>query len=251
MITLIRKLLNAFFLLIFLLLSAPTLLFLTKWYYGNLVTQKTYVGILNLPYTIETSDEIISAAKTLFASTDIRAVVINSDGIGGNPGSCYAIYSDLLRLKNIYKKPIISFIEKECFAGSYLIASAADSIISTEGALIGYIDNFFYNQTPSPSRYSDKLTEDYRILFEKLLRETRPKIDKKIFEISKEIVITKKDIAPYHLVDFIGGHLEIERIIKTKTVIDGSIEKIHGSYVEHCVFYVIDLIHRIINHFKK
>ncbi len=250
MLTLIRKFLNAFFLITFLLLSAPTLLFLTKWYYSNLVMNKTYIGVLDLPFLIEKSEETISAAKTLFGSPDIKAIIVNCDGHGGVPGSCQAIYADLLKLKQIYKKPIIAFIEKECLAGSYLIATTADYIISTEGAVIGnfgvfHDDNYFI------SYMTEKLKLEYSDQYYRLLHLGRVKIDKLSIKLNQNELITGSKLINLGFVDIIGGTMEIEKILKTKTVIEGSIEKVHGSFVEHFIFYVSDLINRTITNFKK
>lgn len=250
MITFIRKMLSTFFLIIFLLLSAPTLLFLTKWYYANLVMTKTYIGVLDIPYSIDKSEETILAAKTLFASTDIRAIIINCDGIGGVPGACQAIYDDLIKLKHIYKKPIVSFIEKECLAGNYLIASSADYIVATEGAVIGYLDDFSHNY-PLAEVYNEKLHKEYKDLFEKTLNWSRSKLDKKKIMQGGREIMTGSFLLEVNAVDFLGAHMEVERLLRTKTVIDGSIEKVHGSLVEHFVFYVTDLVNRTINHFKK
>jgi hypothetical protein len=146
MLTIVRKALNTFFLIVLLLLSAPTLLFLTKWYYANLITKKTYVGVVDMPRVIEKSEEVINAAKTLFASSDVRAVVINCDGIGGNSGACQAIHSDIIKLKQIFKKPVLAYIEDFSFAGSYFVATAADFIVSSEGARIGFFSTFLQKE---------------------------------------------------------------------------------------------------------
>ena len=249
MITLIRKFLNAFFLITFLLLSAPTLLFLTKWYYSNLVMNKTYVGILELPFLIEKSEETVSAAKTLFGSPDIKAIIINCDGHGGIPGSCLSIYADLIKLKQLYKKPIIAFIEKESLAGSYLIATTADYIVSTEGAVIGNLGDFYEQYVLS--YVTDELKLEYSQQYYKLLYSERKKINQTNIHLMSNKLITGTKLINLGLVDYIGGNMEIERLLRTKTVIEGSIEKVHGSFLEHFIFYISDLINRTITNFKK
>jgi hypothetical protein len=249
MITLIRKLLNAFFLIIFLLLSAPTLLFLTKWYYSNLVMNKTYIGVVEIPFIIEKSEETILAARTLFGSADIKAIILNCDGHGGNPGSCLAIYTDLVKLKQLYKKPIIAFIEKECLAGSYLIATAADYIVSTEGSIIGNLGSF--NSNNIPVYPPESLRQEYHQQYFKYLLLNRKKINEKNIGLLNNELITGNNLMTFGLIDYIGANLEIERLLKTKTVIEGSIEKVHGSFFEHFIFYITDLISRTIANFKK
>jgi hypothetical protein len=249
MITLIRKLLNAFFLIIFLLLSAPTLLFLTKWYYSNLVMNKTYVGVVTLPKKIEKSEEIVSAAKNLFASADIKAVILHCDGQGGIPGACQAISSDLSLLKKNYQKPVVAFIEKECTGGSYLIASIADEIVSTQGAIIG--DFEFMPLAALEAAYSPELALNYSQQFDQVLQKNRRKIIPQNIALYKKQVATGLNLFSLGFVDVLGGSLEIEKILRSKKLVYGSIEKIHGSFIEHFLFYTSDLIHRIISNYKR
>lgn len=249
MLTLIRKFLNAFFLITFLLLSAPTLLFLTKWYYSNLVMNKTYIGVLDLPFLIEKSEETVLAAKTLFESSEIKAIIINCDGHGGIPGACQSIYADLMRLKKLYKKPIIAFIEKESFAGSYLIATTADCIVSTESAVVGNLGVFYYDYTVN--YVNENLKTEYSHQYYRLLLQERMKIDKNGIRLIENNLNTGMKLVQLGFVDFIGGNMEIERLLRTKTVVEGAIEKVHGSFLEHFIFYISDLVHRTISNFKK
>lgn len=256
MLILIRKVLNTFFLIVILLLSAPTLLFLTKWYYGNLITTKTYIGVLDIPQTIEKSEEIINAAKTLFTSADIRGIIINCDGNGGNAGACQAIHSDLMKLKKIYKKPIIAYIERNSIAGSYLIASASDFIVATNAATIGYFNLFATNQKINSDMpiHLETIKNAYSIQYKKILQSSRPQINKEIINQSCDLfynsLSTAEHMQSIGFVDFIGGNLEVERIMRSKTVIEGCIEKVHGSFLEHFIFYTSDLIKRTIQGFS-
>lgn len=251
MLTLIRKLLNSFFLIVFLLLSAPTLLFLTKWYYSNLVMNKTYVGALDLPYTIEKSEETITAAKTLFASSDIKGIIINCDGHGGLAGVCQAIHADLIKLKQIYKKPIIAYIEKESLAGSYLIATAADFIVATNGSLIGCFNSFSSDSLDHEVlALLEKIKLDQAKQYQDIIFMHRPLIKKNNSVILSSECFTGEKMKELGYVDFIGGNLEVERIMRTKTVIEGSIEKVHGSFIEHFIFYISDLVQRTIRGFS-
>jgi hypothetical protein len=210
---------------------------------------KTYIGVLDLPFLIEKSEETVSAAKTLFGSPDIKAIMINCDGRGGVPGSCQSIYADLIKLKQLYKKPIIAFIEKECLAGSYLIATTADYIVSTEGAVIG---NFgVFSDGCLMSNITDKLKSEYYDQYYKLLYNGRQKIDKNSIKLIEQELSTGQKLIAIGLVDFIGGNMEIERILRTKAVIEGSIEKVHGSFLEHFIFYISDLVNRTMTNFKK
>ena len=69
----IASLIRSLFLAFMLLVIAPTILFLTKSYYGHLVAKKTYVGVIELPQFITHGEDIISAAKNLFSSSEITS----------------------------------------------------------------------------------------------------------------------------------------------------------------------------------
>ena len=53
-----------------------------------------------------------------------------------------------------------------------------------------------------------------------------------------------------NIIDSLGGKLEVEKIIRGKTVIEGRIEEVRGSLGEHFIFYISHIIHRIINGIK-
>lgn len=252
MLTIVRKALNTFFLIVLLLLSAPTLLFLTKWYYANLITQKTYVGVIDMPRVIEKSEEVINAAKTLLASSDVRAVVINCDGIGGNSGACQAIHSDIIKLKQIFKKPVLAYIEDFSFAGSYFVATAADFIVSSEGARIGFFSTYLQkeeNQILVDNNEDFSLSVKGQLKMEIPLK--RKQIQQKTVALLEKATMSGEQMKEAGLVDFLGGNLEVERVMRSKTVIEGLVEKVHGSFLEHFIFYASDLVRRIMKSFSN
>lgn len=251
----ITRLIKSIFLLFLLLVTAPTLLFLIKWYYGNIVTKKTYVGIIEIPRIIEKSENIISSAKTLFSSSDIRGVVLKCNSNGGNEGACLAIYYDLIKLKELYNKPLIAYIENNCFYGGYLIASSADQIIASPGSQIGYFGKFL----------KDKIDESDDILninktsvqndeFEKqyydLLKNNRKNIKEDDLKEYKNSFLIGRIANQKGFVDSIGGNMEVNKILRNKTVIEGRIEEIHGSVIDHLIMYSVDLVKKITKNFK-
>lgn len=252
MLTMVRKVLNTFFLIVLLLLSTPTLLFLTKWYYANLITKKTYVGVIDMPKVIEKSEEIINAAKTLLASSDVRAVIINCDGIGGNSGACQAIYSDIMKLKQIFKKPVLAYIEDFSFAGSYFVATATDFIVSSEGARIGFFSSFLQKQeSPILVENNEDFSSSVKGQLKIEIPLKRKQIQEKTVRLLEKATMTGEQMKEMGLVDFLGGNLEVERVIRSKTVIEGLVEKVHGSFFEHFIFYASDLVRRIMKSFSN
>lgn len=252
MLSFITRFIRAFFLIFLLLVTTPTLIFLSKWYYENVFLKKTYIGVIELPYKIENSNEIISSAKALFSSSDIRGVLIKCNGIGGNEGACQSIYYDLMRLKKIYKKPLISYCERECLYGSYLISLAADSIIASPGSLIGYLGAFEKNSI-SNSEYAciSELKKNFEDQYFDIIINVRKNLNLELIKTLINKCFNGEMAKTANLVDIIGGSLEVENALRSKTVIEGSIEEIHGSVVEHFIMYAVDLISRIKNNFRK
>lgn len=252
MLTVIRKFLNTFFLVVLLLLSAPTLIFLTKSYYSNLVTKKTYIGVIDVPRVVEKSEEITNAAKTLLASSDVRGIILKCDGIGGNAGACQAIHSDIIKLKQAFKKPILAYIEDYSFGGSYFIACAADFIISANGSKIGLFSDFLSRDQRITEQSVD--SEEIKIKLRNQLKEgilvRRPAVISLTIESLEKSLLTGENAKELGLIDFVGGNLEVEKVMRSKTVIEGLIEKVHGSFLEHFIFYVSDLVRRIIQGFS-
>lgn len=258
MISLITRTIRALFMLFLLLAIAPTLIFLVKWHYRHLLGTKTYIGVLELPYSIKSSSDIIASAKTLFSSPDIRAVIIKTDGNGGDAGICQCIHLDLIKLKNQYNKPLIAYCGKECFAGSYFIASAADSIVSTPGALIGYLGKYMVSKKEIP--LSENITIDidqknliqheHREQYANMLVNARKNLTANIVHNLYSHCQTGLDCLKIGLVDIIGGTLEIEKILQGRIIVTGKVEYIHGSLLEHFVMFFSSFISQIVEAVK-
>lgn len=248
MVSFIARMTRGFFLLFLFFVLAPTFLFLTKWYYIHLVSKKTYVGVITIPNYIEKSDEVINSAKTLFSSGEIKGIIIKCNGVGGNIGSCQAIHEDLLRLKALYKKPLIAYCEKECFGGAYVIATAADTIVATEGCIIGNINQHFETQPSAENRSS--LKQDHKRQYKDIILKCRTKVTSLFFSEVENNAIAGKNGFTHGLVDSLGGNLEVERLMRLKTVIEGSMEEVQGSLATHFVTSVLDIVNKLIRGIK-
>jgi len=147
----------------------------------------------------------------------------------------------------MYQKPIISFVEKECLSGAYIIATAGDFIIASPGAIIGNFTNFDLDKN---NNYNELILIDFENQYYNLLKKYRPSLDKIVIENLKNKNITGLQAEFLKVIDFIGGKLEVEKIIRNRTVIEGKIEEVRGSLGEHFIFYISHAIHRIINGIK-
>lgn len=248
----VYSLIKSLFLIFMLLVIAPTVLFLTKSYYSHFVSKKTYVGIIDLPQILTNGSDVVSSVKNLFSSPEIRALVLICNSKGGNPGSCLSAHLDILRLKELYQKPVFAFIEKECFSGAYIIATAADYIISSPAALIGNICEFdVENEKGTTEEFSSKIIENFTQQYLNIIKKFRPNIDGSFIFNLENSFITGLQAKDQGFVDNCGGRMEIEKIIRNKTVIEGKLEEIRGSLGEHFIFYISNAVHRIINGINK
>ena len=237
MLALIGRIVKAFFWIFFLLVTMPTLLFLVKSYYSNLITKKTYVGIVELPAYIDRADEIISSAKTLFRAPQIKAVILRADGQGGNAGACQALYEDLMVLKKAYQKPLLAYCQRSCEGGSYLVATAADGIITSSATRIERL-GVFDGKCENNTTIAELAQEDYW----KTIHATRPHAR----HVECTRVLTGKECKELGLVDSLGGTSEIEHQLRLKAVIEGRIEEVRGSLIEHFVLSVTSILSQVV-----
>ncbi len=236
MITFIGRIVRALFLIFILLFAMPTLVFLIKSYYINLIAKKTYVGIIKLPSFIEKSEDVLSSARTLFRASQIKAVILKIDGKGGNAGSCQAIHHDLTHLKNAYQKPLIAYCEEECSAGSYFIGTAADVIISNSATRINKLGIFDAQSETSDETISASNSIDYW----STISASRNKFSQSPSNFPHSL--SGKNALDLGLVDHLGGPHEIEKTLRTKTVIEGRIEEVHGSFIEHFTLSMTNVV---------
>lgn len=81
----------------------------------------------------------IDSLKSAFADQGALAVVVLIDSPGGSPVQAGLIHDEILRLKQLYKKPVYVVVEDTCASAGYYIAAAADAIYVNKASLVGSI----------------------------------------------------------------------------------------------------------------
>lgn len=99
-------------------------------------------GTIGMPGPLRQTLTIDTAAKTLDAAFGIKSapavtLVINSPG--GSPVQSHLIYRRIRLLAEEKRKPVIAFLEDVAASGGYMIACAADEIISDPHTIVGSI----------------------------------------------------------------------------------------------------------------
>lgn len=100
--------------------------------------QKKQIGYIEINGRVGSATQCIKEIDFFSNSPEYCGLFIKIDSTGGAPGAAEAIMRELIELKKKNKLVIVG-VEKCCESSAYLIASAADYIISTELATIGTI----------------------------------------------------------------------------------------------------------------
>lgn len=81
----------------------------------------------------------IDSLKSAFSDQGALAVVLLIDSPGGSPVQAGLIYDEILRLKQLHKKPVYVVVEDTCASAGYYIAAAADAIYVNKASVVGSI----------------------------------------------------------------------------------------------------------------
>lgn len=225
--------LKTIFLLIIILYVAPALVDGIKKQYMAILEPRTPVGILSLTKPLHDADCTTEQLHYFFKDPAIKGIVIKINCAETASGTGQTIFHDIRQLKKEYPKPIIALVENMCLSGAYLIASACDSIIAPESAIIGNIGKTFSawstHQAITDSNSSLEIIENesYQHLTKQIalsrklsLTTTANWADGKTFTGAQAIALG--------LINEIGSLCTVIKIIKEKALIEGEIE-----WVEH------------------
>jgi protease IV len=81
----------------------------------------------------------IDSLKSAFTDQGALAIVLLIDSPGGSPVQAGLIYDEIVRLKELHKKPVYVVVEDTCASAGYYIAAAADAIYVNKASLVGSI----------------------------------------------------------------------------------------------------------------
>lgn len=97
------------------------------------------VLVLDLEGIIADSDKFIRPLKKYRNQDRIKAVLVKVNSPGGMVGPSQEIYSELLRTRNEFKKPVVVACTSLAASGAYYSAVAANKIFANPGTLMGSI----------------------------------------------------------------------------------------------------------------
>lgn len=105
--------------------------------------------------TLASAAKVIPALRKAFEADGVKAVILDIDSPGGQPQEAERIYRELDRLKQKYKKPVVSVISAQGASAAYLIAIHTDKIVAGNYSMVGSIGALI--QTWDFSRVSGKV----------------------------------------------------------------------------------------------
>lgn len=151
---------NLFWLLLILQL-APSLLKSIKLQYENVFESQTKVGLITIKGVLYDSTTHVRNLRKFFENNDIKAIVLKIESPGGAAGSAQAIFNEIKELKkNVSPKYVVTWIENIAASGGYYVASAADYIVTSPGALVGSIGAYIAHP------YFKDFIETYKIKYD-------------------------------------------------------------------------------------
>ncbi|MCB9493175.1 MAG: signal peptide peptidase SppA [Epsilonproteobacteria bacterium] len=127
---------NLFF-IILILQFTPALISNLRTSFEETVNPSAHVAYLTINGPIFDSSFYVKKIEDFSENKDIKALLLKINSPGGYPGSCQAIFNELLKFKK--KKPIVSFVENTCASGGYYVASASNKIFANSLSMIGSV----------------------------------------------------------------------------------------------------------------
>ncbi len=97
------------------------------------------VLVLDLEGVIMRSSKFLKTLRDYIDKDSVKAVVIRVNSPGGAVGPSQAIYRELIKIREEFKKPVIMSLEAIATSGAYYISAGADQIVTQAGTLVGSI----------------------------------------------------------------------------------------------------------------
>lgn len=251
---------NIFFLLVFMQVL-PFLFTGIRKQYSRFWEPKTSVGVISLKGVLYNSAPYTRQLHAFFKDPEIKAILIQMDCSGSAAGTGQAIFREIMEYKKEYSKPIITLVENVCASGGYWIATATDSIIAPETALVGSIGAYFpylfqlkdfieqyhikyqsvkagaYKSTTDPFT---TMTPEERQMLQQALDDTYAQFSESVASARKLSlgtinewadgkIFTGRQALNLGLIDHVGSLQTAIGVLKEKALIEGEIEWVRAQ----------------------
>jgi ClpP class serine protease len=194
--------------------------------YHRLLQRSTKVGkiLIKGSITADAVEEYVRDLTKLFEEKDIKAILLEVESSGGNPGSCQALFQEIHTLKREYPKPVLSHTISLATGGAYYVMCATDHIIATPAAVVGNI-SMAVLQDPQKRMAARELLTDAYDQTTKDISLGRPQLAfDRVTEWGNGQLYTGKQALERGFVDELGAFTTAEKAIRARTAIKGAIE---------------------------
>ncbi len=251
---------NIFFVLIF-IQFLPFLLDGIRTQYGRYFEPKTSVGVISVKGVLYNSAPYTKQLYAFFKDPEIKAILLQMDCSGSAAGTGQAIFREIMEFKKEYSKPIITLVENVCASGGFWIATATDSIIAPETALIGSVGAYFpylfqlkefieqykikyssvkagayksttdpfTDMTPAERSHLQGVLDDTYDQFAQSVASARKLSLSTMNEWADGKIFTARQAIKLGLIDHVGSLQTAISVLKEKALIEGDIEWVQSS----------------------
>lgn len=97
------------------------------------------VALITVEGVILDSKEIIDQLEKYRTNPSVKAIVLRINSPGGGVAPSQEIYEEILKTRQVNKKPVVASMGSVAASGGYYVASAADLIMANPGSITGSI----------------------------------------------------------------------------------------------------------------
>jgi protease-4 len=117
-------------------------LFFIGRYYGGKTSRLSFgdkIAVVEVKGAIIESSRVIEELQQYVSDDGVKAIILRVDSPGGGVGPSQEIYREIMRIKSISKRKVVTSMGSVAASGGYYIASASDLIVANPGTITGSI----------------------------------------------------------------------------------------------------------------
>jgi protease IV len=97
------------------------------------------IAVVDLEGVILSPKDVVEQLRKFADDSSVKAIVIHVNSPGGGAAASEEIYQEVLRIRDVKKKRIVSSIETVGASGAYYVSSATNKIFADNASIVGSI----------------------------------------------------------------------------------------------------------------
>jgi protease-4 len=97
------------------------------------------IAVVDLEGVIMSPKDVVEQLRKYGDDNSIKAIIIHVNSPGGGAAASEEIYREVLRIRDVKKKPIVASIETVGASGAYYVSSATSKIFADQASIVGSI----------------------------------------------------------------------------------------------------------------